>query len=856
MQETDEPDTVTAETERQSPAPTEVEVEEVVDDNEKQGIEEVTATLSETERTALDKKEVSDVYLDDEDSPQVVIDGLTGTMTVEKADLDLAKQQTMEKYATLMTAADLRLAVAEWRHRQAKSLNERKLFMHDLAISETHMYHESSAEINDKESDMRISPRDEMSIYPAHRHQVPGGASSLSISHENDNTQQGVASESSSGIKSMQAPGGASSLSLAHHDGERTPDTVVVALANAMGTDVIVDDGMSDRVEEQEHMSEETAVFESSSGIKSMQAPGGASSLSLAHHDGERTPDTVVVALANAMGTDVIVDDGMSDRVETDSLVSAITESEDPLNVAISSTTDYRQTPGGHSSLTLGHHEVLESTRSLSEEIRNSGDEDKDEDPRDVPSLSDSLNLGLEEKKSDIGASLELEAANVPTTSSSAGAEEGSVSAIGEFEMMTLQMEERVVSNLSQSERFLHVINSSFDKVLNLLCANNNIATCVEANSGIEEQDDHVESLLAMSHFSSSDLTPLRCVVQKSLSTTVLHQCLAIDHSFLLLALREQKLLQHVDFVQAVFLLSDESDFLVNLASRLVDNHIDNNSTMRFTTHQQMSLQPPSKATKEDPQKQQDDLDTDLYAGFDFNLFSSHSVALGFKRAQATSLLPDTSFFSHASIFISDIQSESVTVGGGFSALGHTDMTARERHFCGAFSVMGLDRLTLSYAAPWPFNMIITEEYMGLMSLVTRRILAIAQLTALSRHVWGSLRSCRLQERQHSVSHKHFPRQSQRQSQSHRQHSRKKYERLTYSSFCLIRQTFQAVANFTSDRLRLLHETFRTRLASRQTPLQGGGQPEQQGFGDFAETIRSYIRSALGLDVLCYLYSI
>ena len=163
-----------------------------------------------------------------------------------------------------------------------------------------------------------------------------------------------------------------------------------------------------------------------------------------------------------------------------------------------------------------------------------------------------------------------------------------------------------------------------------------------------------------------------------------------------------------------------------------------------------------------------------------------------------------------------DVQStgNSETEGGG----------ARERHLLGAYSVNGLDRLTLSYDAPWPFNTILSDEYLAIMSLVTRRILAIAQLTSLSRHVWGCLRSCRLRSRQT----KGKPQQRGNNS----------YERLIYASFCLIRQAFQAVSSFTSDRLRLQHDNFKIHLSTPSVE----DSLRDQGFGKFAETIRSYIR--------------
>jgi hypothetical protein len=615
--------------------------------------------------------------------------------------------------------------------------------------------------------------------------QEPGGTTTLSLSHADgeEDVEEGVvdteseAFESPSRIKPMQEPGGTTTLSL-----EQDEDVGGVP---------------------RRHISR----------MKSLQEPGGTTTLSLAHADGEEEINT-------AAKRHVTRSMSLQEPGVRTSMVVKCHDSESGATRRVVSRARSMQEPGGTTTLSLAHADGEEeegagpsSSMNLVGRIGGSMVE-VSETESILSELSEDVDLNSSEHHMQQGNGDEAFSGAKSTEGSSVLSDIVPLSSMHDHEM-SVRIEERIFNELSQSESFSHVVNSSFSNALNLLCTMNNIPVC-------SAESDDVEDVLAPCQFNSSDLTPLSCVMHGSTISAVSAQCLAIDHSFLLLTLREQKLLEHIDFVQAIFLLSDESDFLVNMAGKLVDTHIENNATMRFSSHHHVSIHSPSKSTSIGNSTTNNE--HDLYADFDFNLFSSHSVSLAFASVQSASQLTNTVFFSQANIFVEE--SNHIINNGIGMDMSHAvsgNMSARERHFLGAFSVKGLERLTLSYEAPWPFNMIVSREYLALMAVVTRRILEIAQLTALSRHVWGNLRSCRLRERGAKLP------------------AKRKYERAIHVSFCVIRQSFQAISNFTSDRIRLLHDNCRAGLA---TPLQSGGASARcgQGFERFAESIRGYIR--------------
>ena len=650
----------------------------------------------------------------------------------------------------------------------------------------------------DQVNDVRQT--DDEPQYSVKMSQDPGGDSTLSLGHEEHTG--GVSHEHPTRIKQLQDPGGTSTLSLTHgQDGDQVNDVrqtddepqYSVKMSQDPGGDSTLSLGHEEHTGGVSH--------EHPTRIKQLQDPGGTSTLSLTHgQDGDQVNDVrqtddepqYSVKMSQDPGGDSTLSLGHEEH-------TGGVSHEHPTRIK------QLQDPGGTSTLSLTHGQDGDQCHDVQ------GSAELFEDESVISAITGCNDSRVEgnasaERDSDDGVDGNNDDRSEVLLDSGESNDNGDCSLwVNESPIIDGV---RIMNLLSSSESFLCNFNSSFVKVLNLMCSRNNIVAAPDACDKNDHENCVHDNIWTSCELRSSYLTPLSFVVQNNLCKTILQQCIAIDHSFLLIALREQNLLAHFDFLQSIFLLSSDSDFLVVLAGVLVDNHIQNNSTMRFISD-----------VKQGPDE---DIESDLKPRprLDFNLYSSHSMALAYKRAQSMALLSNVSFFAHTHINIL----ETTEVDSIVNIDDHLDlmkMNARERHFFGAFSRRGLDGLTLSYEAPWPFNLILTEEYFSIISVVTQRLLTLAQLTALSRHVWGKLRCLRLRSRR-----------SNPKNQSHHRH--------THAAFCLVRQTIQAVSNFTSDRLHLLHSDFKSNVAR---PLElGEDSLRNQGFGKLAQISRSYIR--------------
>ena len=278
-----------------------------------------------------------------------------------------------------------------------------------------------------------------------------------------------------------------------------------------------------------------------------------------------------------------------------------------------------------------------------------------------------------------------------------------------------------------------------------------------------------------------------------SLCLPVQYQCRAIDQALMLTSIRDSLLLQHIDSLYDIFLLSEGNNFLVNMTGVLVDNHFAANSAMRYaaTAHRSVDDRMTASTTVVTPGAR-------APSGAFTSLWCKRGVTEAFQRASS---YIQSKFILLAALHVVEDAPPSAQRPSDTDTLyvlsDRADPTSavqvisgfRYEHLTNAFSTRGLESVLIKYSAPWPFNMILPDKYLSLLSLVTRRLLEISQLMALSREVWGQLS-------QSKNILKRTPLQPSRGDTTQRL-------RIIHISFGQIRQAFQAVANFTADRVRV-----------------------------------------------------
>lgn len=362
---------------------------------------------------------------------------------------------------------------------------------------------------------------------------------------------------------------------------------------------------------------------------------------------------------------------------------------------------------------------------------------------------------------------------------------------------------EQVGALVMQQKRLCEVM-VCLNSAIGALCGANNIPfgfTTYSDGKGVSGKAEHFLSepisgplgtCFARQVFSECELHCFSAAARNSLILPVQYQCRAIDQAFMLDSIQKSNLLRHIDTLYDVFLLSENGNFLVNFAGLLVDSHLAANAAMGFalSAHRYVdSMDGGGRMTT----------NREIEEGCFTYLWSMRGVASAFQRAKQYA---HTSHIDLASFRIDNSEGGSTKLQASPSDTDEILYVMSDRadpssavqvvsgfryeHIVNTFSIKGLDRLLIEYAAPWPFKMILSEEYMTKLSLVSRRLLEIAQLTALSREVFGhmahSKRAARGQTQQHSGGVDRY--------------------RVMYLSFCQIRQAFQAIANFTADRLR------------------------------------------------------
>lgn len=131
------------------------------------------------------------------------------------------------------------------------------------------------------------------------------------------------------------------------------------------------------------------------------------------------------------------------------------------------------------------------------------------------------------------------------------------------------------------------------------------------------------------------------------------------------------------------------------------------------------------------------------------------------------------------------------------------------------FSAYGLERLSLSYTAAWPIDTMITPVLLEVTARSTRRLIELAQLTALVRFVWVDTRgrkNCTAVALKHgavSRSTKGVAPPPTTPS-SHSSSSRAVFDRDCAHALRIVQQTLLPLSDFTSDRIKSQQIKFRT----------------------------------------------
>jgi hypothetical protein len=405
-------------------------------------------------------------------------------------------------------------------------------------------------------------------------------------------------------------------------------------------------------------------------------------------------------------------------------------------------------------------------------------------------------------------------------------------------------MEMREVGTLLDQQSQLCDVMVCFNSALGSLCSANNIP--FGNPSGFDDTKGNasrecfiaqpvagpLETSFSRQLYSTFEVHGMSAAARNSLCAPVQFQCRAIDQAFMLASIQNADLLQHIDTLYEVFLLSENGNFVVTFTGLLVDSHLAANTEMGFAASAHRHVEERSSTTVSGggallvTRETNEDKDKECFT----HMWATRGVSSAFQRAKQYS---QTANINLASFRLGSTSSASAiarhtTIGtdddeilyilsdrGDPSSPVHVVSGFRYDHLVNAFTTRGLDRIHIDYAAPWPFNMILSTEYMDRLSLVSRRLLEIAQLTALSREVFGHMTHSKRAKR----------------GQSERHSGAVDRYRVVYLSFCQIRQAFQAIANFTADRLRTHKKMLKRDLFLACL----------RGFGPFMTTMRQHV---------------
>jgi len=234
----------------------------------------------------------------------------------------------------------------------------------------------------------------------------------------------------------------------------------------------------------------------------------------------------------------------------------------------------------------------------------------------------------------------------------------------------------------------------------------------VDIESDLDDDSDVVDTL---KHVRESELNLIPCstMLSNSLGEAIKWQCRALNLAALYSVLAASDLLGHLDTIEALFLISPRSDFLVSLSSHVLNGFV----------------------------KQYDLLDEGhsrrnaSVGRFEEGLWSQYRLLDAVHNASTRNHVnvKNNKYITLASYSLESRCSDTI------SAMNPMDEL---------FSIEGLHTLSLEYTTSWPIPAILTSEVLANVAKMTCRLLELSQLSELLRLIWIQLR---IQQRHRSA---------------------------------------------------------------------------------------------------------
>ena len=579
--------------------------------------------------------------------------------------------------------------------------------------------------------------------------QQPGGDSHLSLSHADTAAEAAGAVrggrrgeyhrgeegfDDRATVRVNQQPGGDSHLSLSHAD---TAAVAPVAAGAARG-------GRRGEY----HRGEEG--FDDRATVRVNQQPGGDSHLSLSH------ADTAAVAAGAASGGGRGEyhrgEEGFDDRA----------------------TVRVNQQPGGDSHLSLSHADTAAEAAGAASEGGGRGgrgrrggeggeeeEEEEEEDHRGEEGFDDraAMRVNHEERTKDVSpfcGAVGLERighAIVKVDVEHFGEEVQVRQALSELSNALLLLGAQNGTISHQSEPFRSVGREESVAVPDSAAATFVCDTAPQLDSHLV-----LRKILKGGKFSTSNAEDsLFSVVMRSLGSAVLVQCRALNVAALRVLLSDAGgLLAHLNVVNALTMVSPSSNFLVAMADSIASRRVSSFMRLRAAAgaaaaSSVTSITRATRTSSELGDKGATNTTREMALGEDGCVFwNSINVSAGFSAALASSVCSSNDVLisyarAHARFLVTPLPdaaegSSSADPGSRLEG-GRWDPFFPQHE--SLFSAEGLRGLRVEYDAPWPVPALLSDTFLSRVCLITRRFLELAQLTALFREVWISMRQRR-----------------------------------------------------------------------------------------------------------------
>lgn len=261
-----------------------------------------------------------------------------------------------------------------------------------------------------------------------------------------------------------------------------------------------------------------------------------------------------------------------------------------------------------------------------------------------------------------------------------------------------------------------------------------------------------------------------------ALRSAIVKQCAVLDQATLYLSIKSKGLLEHADCIDATFLCSDRSDFLITLSGCVVEAFQERHQRKGRFGHRHHPAAPVEA------------------------LWSTSVLKRALSKARRLCVMGNKGHLERATLDIPETEADSVRAAQS-----------------SIFSTDGLNRLEVSYDAPWPVSAMYSPQRVSRIGRATRRLLGVGHATVLIRIVWAELRSAGVRANRKG-SGEFSP----------------AVMRGLYSAFRAVQAVVQAVEAYSSHRVRIAQERLR-----RDISLSSG----EHGCAGVIEAIDRYTKS-------------